>query len=131
MAAPAVKPGRARAALPSQAAPRPAFQHAPMRAQAQLCHMPRPAVEYLEDALTAEPIEARLSVSHEAYFDGQLQPTPIYDRDRLPRSASVAGPAVVEEMGSVTIVPQHWRLNMGKLGELHMRHDTQVNVHAR
>jgi N-methylhydantoinase A len=71
----------------------------------------------------AGDIQSALIESRSVYFAGKSLPTPIYDRDRLPRSTSIAGPAIVEEMGSVTIVPQHWKLEMGRLGELHLRRD--------
>ena len=38
----------------------------------------------------------------------------------LPRAARLAGPAIVEEMGAVTVVPPGWRLEVGRLGELHL-----------
>jgi N-methylhydantoinase A len=56
------------------------------------------------------------------HFAGKGAPTPIYDRDRLPRGTKIAGPAIIEEMGSVTIVPHDWNLEVGKLGELRLSH---------
>jgi N-methylhydantoinase A len=56
------------------------------------------------------------------HFAGKDAPTPIYDRDRLPRGTRIAGPAIIEEMGSVTIVPHDWNLEVGKLGELRLSH---------
>jgi N-methylhydantoinase A len=57
------------------------------------------------------------------YFAGKDASTPIYDRDRLPRGSKIVGPAIIEEMGSVTLVPHDWSLEIGKLGELHLGHD--------
>lgn len=34
---------------------------------------------------------------------------PVYDRNRLPRGATVAGSAIVEEMGTTTVIPPAWR----------------------
>ena len=45
---------------------------------------------------------------------------PVYLRDKLPRAARLPGPAIVEEMGAVTVVPPGWRLEVGRLGELHL-----------
>jgi len=58
--------------------------------------------------------------TRQAYFAGRLQSVPVYLRDRLPRAARLDGPAIVEEMGAVTVVPPGWRLEVGKLGELHL-----------
>ncbi len=44
-----------------------------------------------------------------------------YDRDRLPRGARIAGPATIEEMGAVTVVPAGWAAEIGRYGELHLR----------
>ena len=51
---------------------------------------------------------------------GRMQPVPVYLRDKLPRNARAEGPAIVEEMGAVTVVPPGWRLEVGRLGELHL-----------
>jgi N-methylhydantoinase A len=55
-----------------------------------------------------------------AVFSGAVQPVPVYLRDKLPRAARLAGPAIVEEMGAVTVVPPGWRLEVGRLGELQL-----------
>jgi N-methylhydantoinase A len=77
-------------------------------------HTPRPAVECLEDALTTDPAEARISLSHEAYFDGQLRPTTIYDRDRLKAGHQVPGPAIIVEMDSTSLVEPGWQATIDK-----------------
>ena len=38
------------------------------------------------------------------YFDGALRDTQVYDRATLPPGAQIAGPAIVEEFGSTTVV---------------------------
>jgi N-methylhydantoinase A len=62
-----------------------------------------------------------LRETRQVCFSGAFQPVPIYLRDKLPRGAELAGPAIVEEMGAVTVVPPGWRLEVGRLGELHLR----------
>jgi N-methylhydantoinase A len=42
----------------------------------------------------------------------------VYARERLPGGATLAGPAVVEEMGATTIVPPGWTASVGDWGEL-------------
>jgi N-methylhydantoinase A len=63
--------------------------------------------------------EAARRETRQVYF-GQMQSVPVYLRDKLPRNARAAGPAIVEEMGAVTVVPPGWRLELGRLGELHL-----------
>ena len=52
------------------------------------------------------------------YFGGEFVRVPVYARDRLPRGAAVAGPAIVEEMGATTVIPPEWRGVVGEWGEL-------------
>ena len=64
-------------------------------------------------------LEAARRETRQVYF-GRMQSVPVYLRDKLPRNARAAGPAIVEEMGAVTVVPPGWRLEVGRLGELHL-----------
>jgi len=52
------------------------------------------------------------------HFDGAFVTAPIYDRERLPRAARLAGPAIVEEMGATTVVPPGFTATVGTWGEL-------------
>jgi N-methylhydantoinase A/oxoprolinase/acetone carboxylase beta subunit len=51
-------------------------------------------------------------------FDGERRRVPVYRRERLPAGAPIAGPAVVEEMGSTTVIPPGWSGTVGGWGEL-------------
>ena len=64
-------------------------------------------------------LEAARRETRQVYF-GRMQAVPVYLRDKLPHTARVEGPAIVEEMGAVTVVPPGWRLEVGRLGELHV-----------
>jgi len=64
-------------------------------------------------------LEAARRETRQVYF-GRMQSVPVYLRDKLPRNARAPGPAIVEEMGAVTVVPPGWRLEVGRLGELHL-----------
>jgi len=46
--------------------------------------------------------------------------TPVYDRDRLPVECRIAGPAVIEQMDTTTVVPPRARIRNDPLGYLHM-----------
>ena len=54
-------------------------------------------------------------------FDGECCETTILARATLDVGSSVLGPALVEEMGSVTVVPPGWQLEVGAVGELHLK----------
>lgn len=56
-------------------------------------------------------------------FDGRDVSVPIFERDALPPGARITGPAIVEEMGAVTIVPPQWHLELGRLGELNLKRE--------
>jgi N-methylhydantoinase A len=77
----------------------------------------------LPDWTAAGSAQAALVEWRSVYFAGNSAPTPIYDRDRLPAGARIAGPALIEEMSSVTVVPQQWTVEVGKFGELHLGRD--------
>ena len=49
---------------------------------------------------------------------GGLQRVPVYVRERLPAGETVAGPALVEEMGATTVIPPGWDGIIGTWGEL-------------
>ena len=54
------------------------------------------------------------------FFDGTWCDTAVLTRATLAAGAVVEGPALVEEMGSVTVVPPGWRLEVGTVGESHL-----------
>lgn len=56
-----------------------------------------------------------------AYFDGKMIPTKIYNREQLPVGAKLAGPAIIEEETSVTIVEPNLSAEVGACGELILR----------
>ena len=57
------------------------------------------------------------------HFDGAWSDTAVLARPELTAGAAVEGPALVEEMGSVTVVPPGWRLEVGAIGEFHLRRE--------
>jgi N-methylhydantoinase A len=54
------------------------------------------------------------------YFSGRFRDTAVYERSRLPGGARLAGPAIVEEGGSTTVVPPGWRAAVLEFGQLLM-----------
>ena len=57
------------------------------------------------------------------YFDGAWSDTAVLARPELTAGAAVEGPALVEEMRPVTVVPPGWRLEVGAIGEFHLRRE--------
>ncbi|MGI9414684.1 MAG: hydantoinase/oxoprolinase family protein, partial [Hyphomicrobiales bacterium] len=78
----------------------------------------KPALPDWPDAGTAS---GALTGERTVGFSGTAHTVPVYDRTMLPRSAEIAGPAIVEEMGAVTVVPPAWRAQVGRYGELHLK----------
>jgi N-methylhydantoinase A len=52
--------------------------------------------------------------STEVYFGGRWRKTAIYSRDSVRGDAVVAGPALIEEDGTTTVVPPGWTAREGK-----------------
>ena len=63
-----------------------------------------------------EPVGER-----EAFFDNKMIPTKIYNREQLPVGARLAGPVIIEEETSVTIVEPNLVAEVGAYGELRLR----------
>lgn len=63
---------------------------------------PKPAFTPAEGDGSAlpDPVERR-----EVYFDGQWHDTPVYDRDALRPEMELAGPAIINQLDSTTVVP--------------------------
>jgi N-methylhydantoinase A len=56
-------------------------------------------------------------------FGGKAVETPVYDRDRLPPHETFAGPAIVEEAGSTTVVPPGFTARLDPIGCLVLERD--------
>jgi len=61
----------------------------------------------------ADPASARMKTKH-VWFDGNFHLTRLYDRDRLAAGARFAGPAVVIEYSSTTVVPPDFTCGVDK-----------------
>jgi N-methylhydantoinase A len=67
---------------------------------------------------TAGTLAGALAERRDVYLDGAWRPLPVYAREGLPAGARLDGPALVDEMGAVTVVPDRWHGVVGGLGEL-------------
>ena len=64
---------------------------------------------------------AARKATRRVYFDGAWRESPIYERGRLPVGEPVAGPAVVEQADTTTVVPPGWAAARDPAGTLVIR----------
>jgi N-methylhydantoinase A len=57
------------------------------------------------------------------WFGGAPAACPVWDRERLPERARLAGPAIVEEFGATTVLPPGWRATVDDHGNLVLERD--------
>lgn len=76
----------------------------------------------LDRLLAAEPakdVAGAKKGSRKVWYDrGGWQETPVYDRERLPRGASFAGPAILEQLDTTVVIEPGNHVNVDKLGNL-------------
>ena len=76
----------------------------------------------LERLLSAAPAKdvagARTGSRKVWYAAGGWQDTPIYDRERLPRGASFAGPAILEQLDTTVVIEPGNQVLVDRLGNL-------------
>ena len=77
----------------------------------------KPALPRLQEAKSPD---ATPTTARRVYFNGQFVECPVYARDDFGLGSTVAGPAVIEENGSTTIVPPGWTARTVSHGELMM-----------
>ncbi|HEX6209743.1 MAG TPA: hydantoinase/oxoprolinase family protein [Methylomirabilota bacterium] len=82
--------------------------------------LPRPAVTPAAPP-EGSVADARLG-ERPAYF-GEFVPTAIYERARLPRGARLAGPAIVEQSDTTTVIPPGVIALVDDAGTLRLRRD--------
>jgi N-methylhydantoinase A len=82
--------------------------------------LPRPAVQPAARA-TGTREEARVG-ERRAYF-GRFVPTAIYERGRLPLGARLAGPAIVEQADTTTVIPPGVTALVDPAGNLRLRRE--------
>src|SRR3989475_2508369 len=65
-------------------------------------------------------LEGALIERRRVWFEGVAHATPVWERERLPEQATLAGPAVVEEFGATTVVAPGWRGALDAHGNLRL-----------
>jgi N-methylhydantoinase A len=56
------------------------------------------------------------------WFGGAAHDCPVWERERLPERAAIAGPAIVEEFGATTVVLPGWRGALDEHGNIRLEH---------
>jgi N-methylhydantoinase A len=67
----------------------------------------RPALDLsslIDPAGRASTLEEALSERRPVWYDSMWHDTPVYDRERLPLDAAIAGPAILEQMDATTVI---------------------------
>ena len=68
------------------------------------------------------PLRMALTEKRRVWFpETGFVETPVYDRERLPAPGRLAGPAIIEQMDTTTVVPPGARILNDGLGYLHMK----------
>ena len=69
-------------------------------------------------APTAEANGDALIGTRRAYFDGNWMEVPVYNRDRLPSGEQIAGPAIIEQVDTTTVIDPGAVARVDTLGNL-------------
>ena len=67
-----------------------------------------------------------ITVNRIVHFAGRDIDTTVYWRDNLIAGSHFVGPAIIEEMGSVTVISPEWHVEVGVYGELHISHEKRL-----
>jgi N-methylhydantoinase A len=76
-------------------------------------------------AATGAALEAALVERRPAWWAGRAHDCPVWERDRLPEGAVLAGPAIVEEFGATTVVPPGWQGRVDEHGNLRFEREAR------
>jgi N-methylhydantoinase A len=72
----------------------------------------------------AASLDAARVEHRRVWFQGQRHDCPVWDRERLPAQAALAGPAIVEEFGATLVVPPGWWGRLDAQANLVFRRET-------
>jgi N-methylhydantoinase A len=84
--------------------------------------VPKPAAERFAAAASQD---GALVERRPVWFDGRAHDCPVWERERLPEGARLAGPAIVEEFGATTVVPPGWRGTVDAHGNLRFEREAR------
>ena len=78
----------------------------------------KPAADRYRSAAVA--VDDALVERRPVRFGGDVLDCPVWERDRLPEGARLAGPAIVEEFGATTVLPPGWTAALDEHGNLRL-----------
>jgi N-methylhydantoinase A len=78
--------------------------------------VPKPAADRY--ASRSASLDDALVERRPIWFGGRPAECPVWERERLPERARLAGPAIVEEFGATTVLPPGWRGQVDEHGNL-------------
>ena len=84
--------------------------------------VPKPAAEPYRS--TTRALSDALVERRRAWFDGVAHDCAVWERDRLPERAELAGPAIVEEFGATTVMLPGWRGVLDEHGNIRLERPT-------
>jgi N-methylhydantoinase A len=67
------------------------------------------------------PLTGALKDERQVYFNDRFVRTPVYERSLIASGSEIDGPAVIEELGSTTVVFPEWSTTVDDLGNLIMQ----------
>ena len=76
----------------------------------------KPAADRYRSATAS--LDGALVARRPVWFDGAPHDCPVWERERLPERARLAGPAIVEEFGATTVIPPGWAGEVDEHGNL-------------
>ena len=68
----------------------------------------------------SQRLDEALVETRPVWLEDGFRPCPVYERERLPERAELAGPAIVEEFGATTVVFPGWRGWLDDVGNLRL-----------
>jgi N-methylhydantoinase A len=88
--------------------------------------VPKPAPEPYRSATRS--LDDALAERRRVWFGGRAFDCPVWERERLPERAELAGPAIVEEFGATTVILPGWRGALDDHGNLRLEQGSGENT---
>jgi N-methylhydantoinase A len=90
--------------------------------------VPKPAAEPHRSATTS--LDEALVERRTVWFGGAPHECPVWERERLPERARLAGPAIVEEFGATTVILPGWSGALDAHGNIRLAREAGLSGRA-
>ena len=99
------------------------FNHADLEAPVEMVNLRVRAIGQLPQRLEGEPDLQRTDATEPAgaravLIDGTRHEAAIFQRDTLGQGQQIAGPAIVEQPDTTTVIPSGWTARVDRVGNL-------------